>query len=134
MTPLAMVAVAVARRYLGYFQGRTERWSAPDQRRLRHVVPESRVRAYDVRRAIETLADDDSVLELRAGFAPGIVTALVRIEGRPMGLVANNPRHLGGAIDTGSLLTHTFGLSQWTEAVDAVRSHAGVKIAIDPRR
>ncbi|WP_434966604.1 carboxyl transferase domain-containing protein [Janibacter indicus] len=93
-------AVAVAQRYLGYFQGPRGDWSAPDQRRLRHVVPESRVRAYDVRRAIETLADDDSVLELRAGFAPGIVTALVRIEGRPMGLVANNPRHLGGAIDT----------------------------------
>ncbi|APH00556.1 carbamoyl-phosphate synthase large subunit [Janibacter indicus] len=93
-------AVAIARRYLSYFQGPRGDWSAPDQRRLRHVVPESRVRAYDVRRAIETLADDDSVLELRAGFAPGIVTALVRIEGRPMGLVANNPRHLGGAIDT----------------------------------
>lgn len=93
-------AVAIAQRYLGYFQGPRGDWSAPDQRRLRHVVPESRVRAYDVRRAIETLADDDSVLELRAGFAPGIVTALVRIEGRPMGLVANNPRHLGGAIDT----------------------------------
>lgn len=92
-------AVAVARRYLGYFQGRTERWSAPDQRRLRHVVPENRLRAYDVHQAIEALADEDSVLELRGGFAPGVITALVRIEGRPMGLVANNPRHLGGAID-----------------------------------
>ncbi|MCP6646268.1 hypothetical protein NL493_29410, partial [Klebsiella pneumoniae] len=58
-------AVAIARRYLSYFQGPRGDWSAPDQRRLRHVVPESRVRAYDVRRAIETLADDDSVLELR---------------------------------------------------------------------
>ena len=93
-------AVAVAQRYLGYFQGRREEWSAPDQRHLRHVVPESRVRAYDVRRAIDTLADEGSVLELRAGFAPGVITALVRIEGRPMGLVANNPRHLGGAIDS----------------------------------
>ena len=93
-------AVAVAQRYLGYFQGRREEWSVPDQRHLRHVVPESRVRAYDVRRAIDTLADEGSVLELRAGFAPGVITALVRIEGRPMGLVANNPRHLGGAIDS----------------------------------
>lgn len=93
-------AVDVARRYLGYFQGTHEQWSEPDQRALRHVVPENRVRAYDIHAAIRTLADEGSVLELRAGFAPGVVTALVRIEGRPMGLVANNPRHLGGAIDT----------------------------------
>ena len=92
-------AVTVAKRYLGYFQGVHEEWSVPDQRALRHVVPENRVRAYDVHAAIRTLADEDSVLELRARFAPGVVTALVRIEGRPMGLVANNPRHLGGAID-----------------------------------
>ncbi|WP_084342866.1 carboxyl transferase domain-containing protein [Janibacter corallicola] len=92
-------AVAVAKQYLGYFQGAREEWSAADQRRLRHVVPENRVRAYDVHAAIDGLADEGSVLELRAGFAPGVVTALVRVEGRPMGLVANNPRHLGGAID-----------------------------------
>ena len=92
-------AVAVARRYLGYFQGVHDEWTAADQRALRHVVPESRVRAYDIHAAIDTLADEGSVLELRAGFAPGVVTALVRVEGRPMGLVANNPRHLGGAID-----------------------------------
>ncbi|WP_277454420.1 carboxyl transferase domain-containing protein [Janibacter sp. DB-40] len=93
-------AVAVARQYLGYFRGRREEWTAADQRALRHVVPENRVRAYDVHRAVETLADEGSVLELRSGFAPGVITALVHIEGRPMGLVANNPRHLGGAIDT----------------------------------
>ncbi|WP_020659624.1 acetyl-CoA carboxylase family protein [Amycolatopsis benzoatilytica] len=92
-------AVDLARRYLSYFQGDRREWTAPDQRRLRHVVPENRVRVYDVRRAIELLADDDSVLELRRGFGAGVVTALVRIEGRPMGLIANNPRHLGGAID-----------------------------------
>ncbi|WP_338750442.1 carboxyl transferase domain-containing protein [Janibacter alittae] len=92
-------AVAVAQQYLGYFQGGREEWTAADQRALRHIVPENRVRAYDVRAAITALADEGSVLELRAGFAPGVITALVRIEGRPMGLVANNPRHLGGAID-----------------------------------
>ena len=92
-------AVAVARRYLGYFQGVQPEWAAVDQRALRHVVPENRVRAYDIHAAIEALSDEGSVLELRAGFARGVVTCLVRIEGRPMGLVANNPRHLGGAID-----------------------------------
>ncbi len=92
-------AVAVARRYLSYFQGPVDDWEAPDQRVLRHVVPENRVRVYEVRGVIENLADAGSVLELRAGFGAGIVTALIRIEGRPMGLIANNPKHLGGAID-----------------------------------
>lgn len=92
-------AVAVARRYLSYFQGRTANWECADQRLLRHVVPESRVRAYDVRRAVELTADTGSVLELRPAFGVGVITALVRIEGRPVGLIANNPQHLGGAID-----------------------------------
>ncbi|MGB5502927.1 MAG: carboxyl transferase domain-containing protein, partial [Polyangiales bacterium] len=47
-----------------------------------------------------TLADDDSVLELRGGFGAGMVTALARVEGKPVGIVANNPMHLGGAIDS----------------------------------
>ena len=92
-------AVAVAKRYLSYFQGPVTSWECADQRRLRHVVPENRVRAYDVRTAIETLADTGSVLELRRDFGVGAITALIRIEGRPYGLVANNPWHLGGAID-----------------------------------
>ncbi|WP_322100533.1 acyl-CoA carboxylase subunit beta, partial [Pseudomonas aeruginosa] len=92
-------AVAVARRYLGYFQGPLPDWSCADQRELRHLVPENRLRAYDIRQAIEVLADRDSVLELRRQFAPGLVTALLRIEGRVFGLIANNPGHLGGAID-----------------------------------
>ncbi|ODU02740.1 MAG: carbamoyl-phosphate synthase large subunit [Pseudonocardia sp. SCN 72-86] len=92
-------AVDVARRYLSYFQGPHQVWEAPDQRLLRHVVPENRVRVYDVRTVIDGLADTGSVLELRRGFAAGMVTALVRIEGRPMGLLANDPTHLGGAID-----------------------------------
>ncbi|MFC5142979.1 carboxyl transferase domain-containing protein [Actinomycetospora rhizophila] len=92
-------ATRVARRYLSYFQGAVADWEAPDQRLLRHVVPENRVRVYDVRAVVEGLADVGSVLELRRGFAPGIVTALVRVEGRPMGLIANDPAHVGGAID-----------------------------------
>ena len=93
-------AVEVAKRYLSYFQGRTAAWSAPDQSTLRDVVPVDRLRAYDIRRAIEGLFDTDSVLELRREFGVGMVTALARIEGRPVGVIANNPGHLAGAIDS----------------------------------
>ena len=93
-------AVATARRYLSYFQGPLQDWSCADQRRLRGVIPENRVRTYDIRRVIELLADTDSVLELRPQFGRAMVTALVRIEGRPVGLIANNPLHIGGAIDS----------------------------------
>ncbi|HET9691739.1 MAG TPA: carboxyl transferase domain-containing protein [Acidimicrobiales bacterium] len=93
-------ATDVARRYLGYFQGRLPDFDEPDQTTLRDAVPAERVRVYDVRAVVHTLADTGSVLELRRGFAPGIVTALARIEGRPVGVVANDPRHLGGAVDS----------------------------------
>ncbi len=92
-------AVKVARQYMSYFQGRTEKWSCADQRKLRHVVPENRLRGYDMRALLHTLADEDSVLEIRRGFGHGMITAFIRIEGRPLGVVANNPMHLGGAID-----------------------------------
>jgi acetyl/propionyl-CoA carboxylase alpha subunit len=92
-------AVRAARRYLSYFRGPTDGWTCGDQRILRHLVPENRLRAYDVRRAVAHLADTGSVLELRRAFGVGIITALVRVEGRPMGLIASNPAHLGGAID-----------------------------------
>jgi acetyl-CoA carboxylase carboxyltransferase component len=74
-------------------------WHCADPRALRHVVPENRLRVYDVRAAMRGVADTGSLLELRAGFGAGIVTALARIEGKPVGLMANNPHHLGGAID-----------------------------------
>ena len=92
-------AVAAARHYLSFFQGRTSEWSAPDQRLLRAVVPENRLRVYDTRTAMAGLVDEGSLLLLRTGFGAGIHTALARIEGRPVGLLANNPQHLGGAID-----------------------------------
>ncbi len=92
-------AVAAAKRYLSYFHGPAEHFTAPDQRLLREILPERRRRIYEVRRAIETLCDEGSVLELRDGFGAGIVTALARVEGRTVGILANNPAHLGGAID-----------------------------------
>ncbi|MGD8862152.1 MAG: carboxyl transferase domain-containing protein [Myxococcales bacterium] len=93
-------AVAVAKRYLSYFQGPLAQWQCDDQRKLRHIVPENRLRSYDVRQVLDTLADTDSVLELRRDFGKGMITALIRIEGRPLGVIANNPQHLSGAIDS----------------------------------
>jgi acetyl-CoA carboxylase carboxyltransferase component len=93
-------AVETAKKYLGYFQGVTSEWKCADQRLLRAAVPEDRLRVYDVRAVIEGLCDTGSVLELRRHWAPGMVTALVRMEGRPLGILANNPGHLGGAIDS----------------------------------
>lgn len=93
-------AVRTAKKYLSYFQGRTREWQAPDQRPMRRIVPENRLRAYNVRSVIDTLADIDSVLEVRQGYGIGSITCFIRIEGMPIGVIANNPSHLGGAIDS----------------------------------
>jgi len=92
--------VAVAKQYLAYFQGRTSDWACADQALLRDVIPLDRLRSYDVRRVIDLMFDTGSVLELRRDFGLGMITALARIEGRPVGIIANNPTHLAGAIDT----------------------------------
>ena len=93
-------AVGAAKQYLSYFQGTTTGWECADQRLLRQCVPENRLRVYDIRELIHTLADSGSVLELRPRFGPGMITALARIEGRPIGILANNPQFLSGAIDS----------------------------------
>ena len=91
-------ATAVTKRLLAYIQGATPPGAVPDQDRMRELVPERGRRAYDVAPVIETLADAGSVTFLRGRFAPGMVTALARIEGRPLGVIANDTRHLAGAI------------------------------------
>ncbi len=93
-------AVQVAKQYLSYFQGPVADWECADQRLLRTLIPENRLRTYDVRKVIETMADTGSVLELRECFGVGMITSFVRVEGRPLGIVANNPNHLAGAIDS----------------------------------
>jgi acetyl-CoA carboxylase carboxyltransferase component len=100
-------AVAAAKRYLSFFQGPTKEATqggtqaikAPDSLALRQLVPENRLRVYDSHAALAGVVDEGSLLDIRTGFGKGIHTALGRIEGRPVGLIANNPQHLGGAID-----------------------------------
>ena len=97
--PDEAAAVAAAKQYLSYFQGPLSEWDCPEQTALRQVIPENRLRIYDVRRVVDGLADTGSVLELRPQFGVGMITALIRVEGRPLGVIANNPTHLAGAID-----------------------------------
>jgi acetyl-CoA carboxylase carboxyltransferase component len=111
-------AVAVTKRLIGYFQGSTPPGPAADQTSLRTVIPERARRAYPIAPIIETLADDDSVTFLREKFAPEMVTALARIEGRPVGVIANNTMVMAGAITAAAAdkaarflqLCDTFGL------------------------
>jgi len=93
-------AVRAAKQYVSYFQGPVDKWECADQRLLRGIVPENRLRVYDMRAVIETMADTGSVLELRRHYGFGMITSFIRIEGRPLGVIANNPSHLSGAIDS----------------------------------
>ncbi len=93
-------AVSVAKRFLSYFAGPVDDWSCADQDLLRSAIPDDPKRVHDARALLGLLADDDSVLELRPAFGRTVITALARIEGRPVGVIANDPRHLSGALDS----------------------------------
>lgn len=93
-------AVSMAQRYLSYFSGPVPCKDCPDQSVLCGLVPENPRQSYDVRRVIETLADTDSVLELKPKFGSCVVTAFMRLGGRAVGVIANQPLVLAGAIDS----------------------------------
>jgi acetyl-CoA carboxylase carboxyltransferase component len=90
-------AVAAARRYLSYLRGPQQPAPPQDPAILQSLIPANRRRIYDAREVISHLLDD--VLELRRGFGPGMVTALARHRGHTLGVIGNDPSHLGGAID-----------------------------------
>ena len=93
-------AVAVAQRALGYLRGEVfDDWRCADQTLLREAIPADSKRVHDARALLATLADSDSLLELRPAFGRTVITALARVEGRPLGVIANDPRHLAGALD-----------------------------------
>ena len=95
-------AVAAAKQYLSYFQGPLSTWTRHPDDVMRGLIPEQRTRVYDVRTVIDALADIGTALELRPTFGIGILTVFMRVEGRVIGVIANNPAHLGGAIDSDS--------------------------------
>ena len=92
-------AVAAAKALLGLSAAKSCPQETAPVIPLRSVVPADRSRAYDMRQAVEALADADSFLELRRDFGQGMITGFVRIKGQAYGILANNPLHLGGAID-----------------------------------
>ena len=91
-------AVEVTKQLLGYFQGDLAEWDAPDQTALRRTIPERERQAFDMRPVVTTLADEGTVTFLRERFAPELVTALGRVEGRTVGFVGNQSLHMAGAI------------------------------------
>ncbi len=93
------MAVATVRNLLGLTRGPAVGWTAPDQTSLRTIVPSNRRRLYDMRQVVEGLFDLGSFIEFRQNFAPAAITGVGRIEGHPVGLIANDPAHLAGAID-----------------------------------
>ncbi len=93
-------AVDVSKKYLSYFQGNFREWKEPNVKDLRNVIPENRLEVYDIHEVIELIADKGSILEIKAGFAKGMFTGFIRVEGRPIGLIGNNPMYLAGAIDS----------------------------------
>ena len=95
-------ATRFTKKLLSYFQGETKEWDVKDQSILRNLIPENRRMAYSVRDIIETLADKDSFLELRKAYGRSVITGFMRLEGRPIALIANDCQHLGGAVDATS--------------------------------
>ncbi len=92
-------ATRIAKQLLGYFQGPIAEWNSVDQVGLRDAVPEDRRWGYPVRRIIETIADEGSFLELRRVYGRSVITGFMRLEGNPVGLIANDCQQLGGAVD-----------------------------------
>jgi acetyl-CoA carboxylase carboxyltransferase component len=92
-------ATALAKQVLGYFQGDHRQWLCAQQADLRDLMPADRRYVYCIRKIIQHLADSDSWLELSKQYGRAIATGFVRIEGKAMGLIANDCRVLGGAID-----------------------------------
>jgi acetyl-CoA carboxylase carboxyltransferase component len=93
-------AVAIVRRILGYLCDRTHPGAAHDQTALRTLLPDNDREGVNVRPVVETIADQDSVTWLRASWAPELVTAIARVEGIPIGVLANQSIHMAGALTT----------------------------------
>ncbi len=91
-------AIDKAKKYLSYYQGRSKKWEYTNQNKLQNFIPQNRKRTYDIKALISMLADKDEVLELKPSYGKGLITAIIRIEGHAIGLMANNSSFEAGAI------------------------------------
>jgi acetyl-CoA carboxylase carboxyltransferase component len=99
-------AIAQARTWLSYLPTSwrggppvaAPRAPTADAKPIGDIVPEQERRAYDIRRVAAALVDDGSFFELKPLFAKELVTAFARLDGEVVGIVANNPVHLGGVL------------------------------------
>ncbi len=93
-------ATRIAKQLLGYFgETAVTDWECVQQSTLRECVPQDRRWGYPIRGVIETIADTDSFMELRRAYARPVITGFMRLEGRAVGLIANDCQQLGGAVD-----------------------------------
>jgi methylmalonyl-CoA decarboxylase subunit alpha len=76
--------------------------SAGRGRDVGDLVPRNPATGYNMRAVIESLADPDTLFELKPRFARNLITALARVHGYPVGIIASNPQHKAGAVDAGS--------------------------------
>ena len=102
-------ALDAIRRFLGYMPSHHNEappelpvpaGSGRDMDRIFDILPEKRTQVYDVRKVILAIFDVDSLFELKPLFGKAVVTGLARLDGKSVGIIANNPRHKGGALDT----------------------------------
>lgn len=91
-------AVNLARQLVGLLSGTRTGAAAVDQTELRQALPDNEREAFDVRPIVETIADPDSAIWLREAWGPELVTALARIDGMPVGVLANQSTSLAGAL------------------------------------
>lgn len=102
-------ALEAIRRFLSYFPSNARQplpivaCDDPADRRdeeLLTLVPANTRRAYDVRKVIGAIVDRDSIFEIKPTYARNVVTTLARLDGRPVGIVANQALHMGGTLDS----------------------------------
>ncbi|MBB4824031.1 acetyl-CoA carboxylase carboxyltransferase component [Sporosarcina luteola] len=98
-------AISEARRYLEYFPSNytlapplKEMVNAKAGRTLEEIIPENQNAPFDMYEAIDAIVDEDSFFDIKKRFAPEIITGLARIEGQPVGIIANQPKVKGGVL------------------------------------
>lgn len=127
-------AVAVTRQLLGLLLDPTSSGETPDQTSLRSAVPANRRELYDMRHLIEGLVDVGSFVELRRDFGRAAITGFGRVNGRSLGIIANDPSHIAGAIDheaASTLAKHMLLCDRWNLPILSLCDTPGFMVGPD---